>query len=392
METVDRDKHVEIKTWAPWADIEQTAQQQIRNVSNLGRVWPWVAVMPDVHAGMGACIGSVIPTRSALIPSATGVDIGCGMIAIRTTILRDDFRELDLQGLRSAIEGEIPTGVGCAYRDPCREFVSKYEGWYYEGFGKIHAELPEGYSLTGARQCGTLGSGNHFIELSEDDYGHVWIVIHSGSRGIGNKIAMHHIKAAKIQSDGLSLPDPSLAFLIEGTDEFDAYWSDLKFAQQYAMVNRYIMSSRVMEVLGSFFSFGIEDQVHCHHNYAAEESHYGQRLYVTRKGAIRAGVSDRGIIPGSMGTRSYIVRGLGNKESLMSAPHGAGRVMSRSKARKTFTVDDAVEQTKGIECRKDNGILDELPGSYKDIDLVMEQASTLVRVEYELAQFVNVKG
>ena len=392
METLKLGDHVSVKTFAPWEEIEETARGQIVNVSNLTRVWPWVAIMPDVHAGMGACIGSVIPTRGALIPSATGVDIGCGMLAVRTNLTLDhDFRGLPLAGLREEIEADIPVGVGCAYGHIPSEFY-KHEEWFERGFGGVHAVLPHDYRDTARAQIGTLGSGNHFIELAEDDYGKVWVVVHSGSRGLGSKIAQYHIMVAKGECVGEDLPDSSLAFLVEGTVGFDAYLEDLKFAQQYAMVNRYVMAARIMEVLSRYFTFGIEDQVHCHHNYAAEEVHSGKRLFVTRKGAINAATGVRGIIPGSMGARSYIVTGLGNKDSLLSAPHGAGRVMSRSKARKTFTVEDAVEQTRGIECRKDKGILDELPGSYKDIDLVMEHAKTLVRTDYELQQFLNVKG
>ncbi len=392
METLDRDKHVPIKTWVPWDDIEETAQGQIRNVSNLKVVWPWVAIMPDVHAGMGACIGSVIPTRSALIPSATGVDIGCGMLAIRTSLTPTHFACISLTELRERIERTVPVGVGCQYQSgPAYEFLP-HQDWVDDAYQKVHADLPQGYLDTAMAQCGTLGAGNHFIELSEDEEGKVWIVVHSGSRGLGNKIATHHIRAAKAICDDADLPDKSLSYLKEGTPEFDAYLYDLNFAQTYAMLNRRIMASRITEVLLDHFNFTVEHSVHCHHNYAAEEVHWGKRLYVTRKGAISAGIGEQGIIPGSMGAESFIVTGLSNKESIKSAPHGAGRVMSRKKAKKTFSLEDAEAQTQGVECRKDAGILDELPGSYKPIREVMDNARTLVRVNHTIKQFLCVKG
>ena len=391
METIGRDRHVEIKTWAPWGEIEESAQKQLRNASNLRVVWPWVAVMSDVHAGMGSTIGSVIPTRGALIPAAVGVDIGCGMMALRTNLCMDDIGDFPLSVLRHEIEAEIPHGVGMAYRTPAHD-MDDYWHWFDAGYNGIHADLPGDYYSVASRQCGTLGSGNHFIELSVDEEGAVWVVIHSGSRGLGNKIAMHHIRLAKKSCEWLELPDTALSFFKEGTDAFAAYWDDLRFAQAYAKINRTIMMRRVLDTLDRHFSPGVVEVIDCHHNYAAEEFHLGKRLFVTRKGAIRAETGDRGIIPGSMGDRSYIVTGLGNKEALASAPHGAGRKMSRSKAKKTFSLIDVESQTAGVECRKDSGILDELPGAYKRIDQVMEQAKTLVHVDHVLKQFVNIKG
>jgi tRNA-splicing ligase RtcB len=386
-----------VKIWTP--DVDEASIVQLSNTARMPFVDPWVAAMPDVHLGMGATIGSVVPTKGAIIPAAVGVDIGCGMMAVKTDVRPDD---IPLVKLRSAIEARVPVGFNRhAKLNPLQDAIA--EGLVDE-FCKLEqdhesfrAVSEHKNRVTLAHQIGTLGGGNHFIEICLDENDDVWIMLHSGSRGIGNKIGMHFIGLAKqdMERHFIHLPDKDLAYLPEGTEHFDAYWAAVQWAQEYASVNRVVM---MHSIHAAFHDIGLvigglaEKAINCHHNYVAREHHYGENLMVTRKGAIRARAGDMGIIPGSMGTRSYIVEGLGNPESFDSCSHGAGRRMSRTQARKTFTSEDLVAQTEGVECRKDKGVLDEIPGAYKDIDEVMENQTDLVKVKHTLKQIICVKG
>ena len=379
-----------------WTDrIEPEAIQQLKNVASLPVVHPHVAAMPDVHLGKGATIGSVVPTRHAVCPAAVGVDIGCGMSAQRTSIPADRLTADDRKKLRHSIEREIPVGRE-SKRQPFEAAVS-----WMDSHG-----LPEAVSKVvvdrALHQLGTLGGGNHFIEVCVDrDDGMLWTLLHSGSRNVGKTVADIHMARAKRGMGKMlaDLPDPDLAWLSEGTPDFEKYNSDREWCQAYARQNRAIMTSRLLRQLAFALGFGddvsrlgITLSVDCHHNYVADEVHFGERLLVTRKGAIRAGVGELGIIPGSMGTGSYVVRGLGNPESFSSAPHGAGRKMSRSEARRRFTADDLVCQTEGVECRKDVRVVDEIPGAYKPIEEVMEKSRDLVEVVAFIRQLICVKG
>jgi tRNA-splicing ligase RtcB len=387
-----------VKVWTDPFGIEPQAQQQLRNIGNL----PWVegvAVMPDVHFGMGATVGSVIAMRQALAPAAVGVDIGCGMSAVRTSLKAEDLPD-DLGRLRSAIEATIPVGF-----DMHREPINPRQvhglptaGWdeFWAGFDRLHANV-RGLGGRAGRQLGTLGGGNHFIEVCLEqggpDAGRVWLMLHSGSRNIGKELADRHIDIARQLPHNAGLPDRDLAVFLADTPEMAAYRHDLEWAQEYAARNRALMMALLCQVVREAVGrVRFDEPISCHHNYVAEETYGGVRLLVTRKGAIRAGAGELGIIPGSMGTGSYIVRGLGNPEAYCSASHGAGRRMSRSKARKTFTVTDLVAQTAGVECRKDHGVVDEIPAAYKDLDEVMAQQTDLVEVVAHLKQVVCVKG
>ncbi|WP_030167690.1 RtcB family protein [Spirillospora albida] len=387
---------VPIRMWTDPATVEHVALDQLRNVSAL----PWVeglAVMPDVHFGKGATVGSVIAMRDAVSPAAVGVDIGCGMTAARSTLTVEDMPD-DLSGLRGRLEKAIPVGRGAHKHevDPSALPGLRERGWYE--FWKDAENLHRGVRsrLGRARsQMGTLGGGNHFLELCADDDGAIWLVLHSGSRNIGNALAEQHIEAARALPHNQDLPDPDLAVFISGTPKMDAYRHDLFWAQEYARRNRAVMMALAQNVVTQRFGphrCRWEQQISCHHNYVAEEEYDGVELLVTRKGAIRAGAGDLGIIPGSMATGTYIVRGLGNPTAYNSASHGAGRLMSRNKARKSFTVDDLIEQTKGVECRKDGGVIDEIPGAYKDLESVMAAQSDLVEVVAHLRQLICVKG
>ncbi|MBW8483333.1 RtcB family protein [Actinomadura parmotrematis] len=387
---------VPIRMWTDPSTVEDVALEQLRNVSEL----PWIeglAVMPDVHYGKGATVGSVIAMRDAVSPAAVGVDIGCGMTAVRSTLTVEDMPD-DLSKLRARIEKAIPVGRG-SHKDPVDPSALpflKERGWYdfWKGFDELH---PASRAKLGrARdQMGSLGGGNHFVELCADGDGSIWVVLHSGSRNIGNDLAGHHIEAARKLPHNQDLPDRDLAVFLAGTPEMDAYRHDLFWAQEYARRNRAVMIALLQQVVTK--EFGARrakwgEVISCHHNYVAEESYGGADLLVTRKGAIRAGAGDLGIIPGSMATGTYIVRGLGNETAYNSASHGAGRRMSRNKARKAFTVEDLVAQTAGVECRKDSGVLDEIPGAYKDLETVIQAQSDLVRVVAHLRQLICVKG
>ncbi len=384
-----------IKTWTKGVPIEEAALQQLRNVARLPFVHKHVAAMPDVHWGMGATVGSVIPAKGAIIPAAVGVDIGCGMCAMRTSLTSHDLPD-SLAELRGAIERKIPVGFAVNQRltGPARtawetEFATGY-AWLEETYPKVVGKRHPSYML------GSLGGGNHFLEVCLDESDRVWVMLHSGSRGIGNNIGRLFIALAKqdMRRYFVNLPDQNLAYLPEGTQHFDDYIEALTWAQRFAFVNRQIMMDRVLDVMRDLFKgFTTEKQaVNCHHNYAVKEHHFGENVWVTRKGAVRAREGELGIIPGSMGARSFIVRGKGNRESFQSCSHGAGRVMSRTEAKKRFTVEDHVAATQGVECRKDAGVIDETPMAYKDIDAVMAAQADLVEIVHTLKQVLCVKG
>jgi tRNA-splicing ligase RtcB len=396
--------HVPIKAWTHGVPFEAEAQEQLRRVAALPFVHKWVAVMPDVHAGMGATIGSVIASKKAVIPAAVGVDIGCGMTAVKTSLRAEQLPD-DLKPLRLAIEAAVPHGR--------TDHGGKNDRGAWHDVPATHADawaaLDAGYKLITERhqsaghamrvhQLGTLGTGNHFIEVCLDEAGAVWVMLHSGSRGIGNKIGTYFIERAKADMRRwfINLPDEDLAYLPEGSDLFKDYVTAVEWAQDYARKNRELMMQNTINALRSLGTLPEFDAhleaVNCHHNYISREKHYGESCIVTRKGAVRARLGELGIIPGSMGAKSFIVRGKGNPESFDSCSHGAGRAMSRTKAKKQFTVVDHAEATVGVECRKDIDVLDETPGAYKAIDDVMAAQADLVEIVYTLKQVVCVKG
>ena len=393
MEAIVNSARVPIKLWAPLAEVESSALEQLVNTANLPCVFRHIAVMPDVHLGYGATVGSVVACKGAVIPGAVGVDIGCGMMAVQLPLMASDLPD-SLKGLRAEIERSIPVGF-TEHKRPTPE-SSAWQGW--NEFSRRPPRLRNRFEKA-QRQLGTLGGGNHFIELCLDQLQQVWVMLHSGSRNIGKEIADVHMYQAKklMQQYRVKLTDPDLAYLEEGSAQFDAYWDDLQWAQTYAFMNRDLMMRRVLravENIGQKTRKPIVPlmEVNCHHNYAEREHHFGHQVIVTRKGAVRARQDDMGIIPGSMGARSYIVRGRGNPESYHSCSHGAGRRMSRGQAKRIFSVQDLHKQTAGVECRKDVGVLDEIPGAYKDIDQVMANQADLVEVVAELKQILCVKG
>ncbi|MFE1320151.1 RtcB family protein [Kitasatospora phosalacinea] len=387
---------VPIRMWTDPATVEGQAMQQLRNISTL----PWLhglAVMPDVHLGKGATVGSVIAMKGAVCPAAVGVDIGCGMTAVKSSLTAKDLPD-DLSRLRSRIERAIPVGLGLHADpvDPGELSGPAAAGWddFWQRFDDIAPEV-HWRRERAARQMATLGGGNHFIELCLDDDGAVWLMLHSGSRNIGKELAEHHMSIAQALPHNKGLIDRDLAVFLARTPEMAAYRSDLFWAQEYAKHNRALMMALFQDAVRSELpragaSFG--EMISCHHNYVAEERYDGVDLLVTRKGAIRAGSGEYGIIPGSMGTGSYIVKGLGNAASFNSASHGAGRKMSRNAAKKRFTTADLVAQTAGVECRKDSGVVDEIPGAYKPIEKVIAQQRDLVEVVAHLKQVICVKG
>ncbi|MEM6958881.1 MAG: RtcB family protein [Myxococcota bacterium] len=392
------------KLWTQGVPVEDSARQQIANIASLPFIHKWVAVMPDVHFGRGATIGSVIPTKLAIIPAAVGVDLGCGMMAVRTSLRASDLPD-SLRSVRTAIEaavphgrtggrrkgrdkgawGDVPNDVGAVFRDELADEFSD--------ICEAHASIAKSNHV---KHLGTLGTGNHFIELCLDENDDVWVMLHSGSRGVGNRIGSYFIEKAKkeMMKWHIDLPDQNLAYLAEGTEYFDDYVCAVGWAQRFARLNREVMMKATLRALrdelGAFET--TEQAVNCHHNYVEKEHHYGADVWVTRKGAVRAGEGELGIIPGSMGTRSYIVRGKGNAESFCSCSHGAGRAMSRTEAKKRFTVADHEAATAGVECRKDAAVVDETPMAYKDIDAVMAAQADLVDVVHQLRQVVCVKG
>ncbi|NEB00178.1 RtcB family protein [Streptomyces sp. SID13726] len=387
---------VPIRMWADPATVEDGALQQLRNVATL----PWIkglAVMPDVHYGKGATVGSVIAMQGAVCPAAVGVDIGCGMSAVKTSLTANDLPG-DLSRLRSKVEQAIPVGRGMhdAPVDPGRMHGFATAGW--DDFWKRFDGVAEAVKFRGERankQMGTLGSGNHFVEVCTDTTGSVWLMLHSGSRNIGKELAEFHIGVAQNLPHNQGLIDRDLAVFIAQTPQMAAYRNDLFWAQEYAKYNRTIMMALLKDVIRKEFKKAkptFEPEISAHHNYVAEERYDGMDLLVTRKGAIRAGSGEYGIIPGSMGTGSYIVKGLGNEKAFNSASHGAGRRMSRNAAKRRFSTRDLEEQTRGVECRKDSGVVDEIPAAYKSIDQVIDQQRDLVEVVAKLKQVVCVKG
>jgi tRNA-splicing ligase RtcB len=386
--------NVPIRLWAPAHEVDSNVIAQLKNVAALPWVAHHVAVMPDVHAGRGATVGSVIAMHGAVAPAAVGVDIGCGMAAVQTSLTSTDLPD-DLRRLRNAIERAIPVGKGAHKQAAWEEAGDELRAAgaaAMEGY-RGRAAPVHGLGNKVACQLGTLGGGNHFIEVCLDTNDGVWLMLHSGSRGIGAALAEHHMEVARRLNHNQALEDRDLAVFLAGTPAFEAYRRDLYWAQEYARLNRRLMLHLLEQVMRRLWPrLSLDTPISCHHNYVAEEVHFGDELLVTRKGAIRAGPGEPGIIPGSMGAKSYIVRGLGNAASFESASHGAGRRMSRTEARRRFTVADLREQTEGVECRKDHGVIDEAPKAYKNIDRVMEQQRDLVEVVAELKQVLCVKG
>jgi tRNA-splicing ligase RtcB len=378
-----------VRMWADPAEVEQSALRQVRNIAGL----PWVhgvAVMPDVHYGKGATVGSVIAMKDAVSPAAVGVDIGCGMTAVRTSLSAEDLPD-DLGAMRRRIEDVIPVGFH-AHDEPVR--ADRF-GLQTDALWSAFPEQMTRLRTKAMRQLGTLGGGNHFLEVCLADDGRVWLMLHSGSRNIGKELAERHMAVARALPHNAGLPDRDLAVFVGGTPEMDAYRRDLFWAQDYARGNRAVMLGLFQRAFTDSVApaaVSFEEPISCHHNYVAEETYDGIDLLVTRKGAIRAGTGDLGLIPGSMGTGSYVVRGLGSERSFNSASHGAGRRMSRTAAKKRFSAADLADQTAGVECRKDAGVVDEIPAAYKDIDAVIRAQADLVEVVAHLRQVVCVKG
>lgn len=373
--------------WTDVEGIEEEAYQQLGNISKLPWVYPHVAVMPDVHFGKGATVGSVIPMLDAVAPSAVGVDIGCGMAAVRTSLTANDLPE-NLFLLRCEVEAAIPV----AHNGHAK--VTEY-AWGLDLFREWNTLHEKVQDMRGKaqNQMGTLGGGNHFIELCLDEEDRVWLFLHSGSRNIGKTLADIHINIAKSLPHNADLPDRDLAVFMKGTPEMDNYRRDLFWAQRYAAANREGMLTAYKNVIRKMFPHvEFNESINCHHNYVSEETHYGKDVLITRKGAISAREGEYGLIPGSMGTKSYVVVGKGNAQSFNSASHGAGRRMSRTQARKTYSVADLVAQTEGVECRKDSGVVDEIPSAYKDVDVVMENQKDLVEKVHTLHAVLCVKG
>jgi len=400
-------QHVEggvpIKMWTRGVPVEAGARAQLARAAQMPFVFKHVAVMPDVHIGIGATVGSVIPTKGAVIPAAVGVDIGCGMMAARTSLVASDLPD-NLEAIRSAIEQAVPHGrvVGRGKRDngswgdPPAPIV---EAWatLAQRFERLCDKHPRLKNTNNLVHLGTLGTGNHFIELCLDEEQRVWVMLHSGSRGVGNAIGTFFIELAKqdMRKWHINLPDEDLAYFPEGTDHFDDYVEAVGWAQDFAALNRRMMMTNVIRALRSQIAkpFDAEmEAVNCHHNYVQRENHFGENVLVTRKGAVRAAKGVMGIIPGSMGAKSFIVRGLGNPESFDSCSHGAGRVMSRTAAKKLVTLDEHIADTAGVECRKDEGVIDETPKAYKPIEAVMAAQADLVEIVHTLKQVVCVKG
>ncbi|GGZ11498.1 RtcB family protein [Pseudoduganella plicata] len=395
-----------VKMWTHGVPVETAAREQLANTAKMPFIYKHIAVMPDVHLGKGSTIGSVIPTLGAIIPAAVGVDIGCGMMAAKTTLSANDLPD-NLGPLRSAIEKAIPHGLS----PRTRGFKGRDEGswqnppsavdaaWMQlkEEFDVICAKTPKLRHTNNYKHLGTLGTGNHFIEVCLDEDNAVWLMLHSGSRGVGNAIGTHYIELAQqdMRTHIANLPDRDLAYLKEGTQHYDDYVEAVGWAQKFARMNREVMMQNLIAAMRTVIRKPFQthlEAVNCHHNYVQKERHFGQDVLVTRKGAVSAKTGELGIIPGSMGARSYIVRGKGNEESFTSCSHGAGRTMSRTEAKRRFTRADQVRATAGVECRKDDGVIDEIPMAYKDIDAVMHAQRELVEVVHTLKQVVCVKG
>jgi tRNA-splicing ligase RtcB (3'-phosphate/5'-hydroxy nucleic acid ligase) len=402
--TIMSSGHAPIKAWTKGVPFEEQAQQQLQNIASMALVHSHIAVMPDVHYGLGATIGSVIPSVDAVIPAAVGVDIGCGMVAAKTSLRASDLPD-NLKEIRHAFEAAVPHGRTSrgrgkqdrgAWHNIPPLVAAEWLGLLGR-FERICEKHPRIKNTNNVQHLGTMGTGNHFLELCLDENDAVWLMLHSGSRGVGNQIGNYFIELARkeMQRHQINLPDRDLAYLKEGSEYFDDYVEAVEWAQDFAAKNREIMLvnaiSALRKVLGVPFS-AAEMAVNCHHNYVSREHHFGKDCYVTRKGAVRAQKGEMGIIPGSMGARSFIVRGLGNPDSFNSCSHGAGRVMSRTQAKKVYNIDDQIAATQGVECRKDAAVIDEIPHAYKNIDKVMEAQKDLVEVVHTLKQVVCVKG
>ena len=402
---IDSEKGVPIKAWTEGVPVEDQARQQLINAAQLPFIFKWIAAMPDVHWGVGATVGSVIPTKGAIIPAAVGVDIGCGMMAVQTDLNARDLPD-NLKGIRAAIEAAVPHGRtnhgGAGDRGAWHDIPLRNQDVWgaelkprYDAIMAKHPKLDRGNH---ANHLGTLGTGNHFIEVCLDESEMVWFMLHTGSRGVGNRMGSYFIDLARqdMRRFFINLPDVDLAYFPEHTDHFNDYVEAVEWAQDYARRNRDLMMERVVGAVrgsGHLRPFGAElKAINCHHNYVARESHFGENVLITRKGAVRAREGDMGIIPGSMGARSYIVRGKGNRESFCSCSHGAGRAMSRNEAKRRFTVEDHMKMTEGVECRKDAEVIDETPAAYKSIDAVMAAQTDLVEIVHTLRQVVCVKG
>ena len=402
--TVETGDHKPIFYWTNGVSVEEGAREQLRNVASMPFIHDHIAVMPDVHIGKGATIGSVIPTSGAVIPAAVGVDIGCGMLAVQTTLCVDDLRGREAE-LRKAIEKAVPHGrsdhggkndVGSWRGDIPTSIGEVWRSVLWDGFETAAKAYPAVLESNSVSHLGTLGTGNHFIEVSKDESGRIWILIHSGSRGVGNKLAQHYMCLAKAMTERwyTILPDKDLAFFPEGEKAYSDYLFAVRWSQRFATENRNLMLAAVLEVLSELGMSTTPngEVIDCPHNFVDTENHYGKNVLVTRKGAVRVREGHLGIIPGSMGAKSFIVKGKGSYESFYSCSHGAGRAMSRTAARKRFSVEDHIAATIGVECRKDEGVLDETPAAYKNIQSVVDAQSDLVSVEHVLKQIVCVKG
>ena len=392
-----------VKMWTRGVAVDPKAREQLASAARMPFIFKHVAAMPDVHVGIGATVGSVIPTRGAVIPAAVGVDIGCGMMAARTSLHASDLPD-SLEGIRNAIEQAVPHGrdVGRSKRDkgswgdPPPEIAAAW-ATLADRFKRITDKYPRLEKTNNLVHLGTLGTGNHFIELCLDEEDRVWIMLHSGSRGVGNAIGSFFIELAKkdMRKWFINLPDENLAYFTEGTDHFDDYVEAVGWAQDFAALNRRMMMTSVIRAIRTVIAKPFEaelEAINCHHNYVQKENHFGENVLVTRKGAVRAAKGVMGIIPGSIGAKSFIVRGRGNQESFDSCSHGAGRLMSRTEAKKVFTLDDHILATEGVECRKDAGVIDETPAAYKPIEAVMAAQADLVEIVHTLKQVVCVKG
>lgn len=392
-----------IKMWTQGVPVDDKAREQLVKTARMPFIHKHLAVMPDVHVGKGSTIGSVIPTKGAIIPAAVGVDIGCGMMAVQTSLTANDLPD-SLGHIRSAIERAVPHGrtAGRGRRDKGswgNVPKSTEQAWTHldAGFQRICESAPRIKNTNNIVHLGTLGTGNHFIEICLDEADQIWFMLHSGSRGVGNAIGNHFITLARKEMERwmINLPDMDLAYFPEGTDHFNDYVFAVEWAQNYAQLNRQVMMKNVVDAVRAILPKPFDAEmkaVNCHHNYVDREHHFGEDILVTRKGAVRAREGDMGIIPGSMGARSYIVRGLGNQESFCSCSHGAGRVMSRTEAKKKVSMEEHLDAVSGVECRQDVGVLDETPSAYKDIDKVMEAQKDLVEIVHTLKQVVCVKG
>nr|WP_250460710.1 RtcB family protein [Microbulbifer sp. GX H0434] len=399
-----QDGGVPIKSWTVGVPFEAEAREQLKNISRMPFIHQWVAAMPDVHLGKGATIGSVVPTLGAVIPAAVGVDIGCGMMAVRTSIQAAQLPD-NLAGVRSAIERAVPHGRSARHRGSrdkgawsnAPDDVLKAWAPLAAQFDMLQQKHPVLEKTNNISHLGTLGTGNHFVEMCLDEHSSVWLMLHSGSRGVGNRIGTHFIEKAKRDMERwhIHLPDSDLAYLPEGTEHFEQYVEAVEWAQNFARVNREVMMARAIDAVKTALNMDFDarmEAVNCHHNYVSREHHFGKDVLVTRKGAVRAREGEMGIIPGSMGARSFIVRGLGNADSFCSCSHGAGRVMSRTRAKKMVSLEEHLQATADVECRKDSGVIDETPAAYKPIEKVMAAQKDLVEIVYTLKQVVCVKG